>query len=451
MAGPLVVIVGSPNVGKSTLFNRLVGGRPAIVTSEPGATRDRLYGGVRSSSIPFVLVDTGGLFGDENSSLAQGIERQAHSALSAASAVLLVVDGRRGLTAADRELAAMLRPRGVPVLLVVNKLDTPSREALALEFYELGLGDPIPVSAAHGLGIEALLSEIERVLPGRRDLPRSVGSGQEAGPGSVRVALVGRPNVGKSSILNRLVGEERQLVNEGPGTTRDAVDTLLRRNGREYVLVDTAGIRRRGRVQAEVETLAVARAQAAIRRADVVVLVLDACEELAAQDTHIAGYIHEAHRPLVVVANKWDLVEEREVAARAWEATVRERLRFAKEVPILLVSARTGQRVSRILELVDEVHAAGAIRVPTAALNRWLQETTKGQTSGPPGKRPVRFLYATQTGVHPPRFVVFCSDPRSIHFSLRRHLENALRERFGFGPSPVLLRFRSRRPGEQAR
>ncbi len=442
MGGRVVVIVGSPNVGKSALFNRLVGGHPAIVTSEPGTTRDRLCGTVRSVPTPFLLVDTGGLFGGEESTLARGIERQARAALATASAVLLVVDGRQGVTGADHEIAAMLRPRALPVLLVVNKLDTPSREPLALPFFELGMGEPIAVSAAHGLGIERLLTALGRALDERGPSGRK--AQPEADAGAIRVALVGRPNVGKSSILNRLVGEERQLVSEGPGTTRDAVDTAVRRNRREFILVDTAGIRRRGRVQAGAEVEALARAKASIRRADVVVLVLAASEEFAVQDAHIAGYVREAHRPLVVVVNKWDLIDGREDAARVWERNLRERLRFAKKTPILLASAKTNQRVFRILDLVGEVHAAGAIRVPTPDLNRWLRETTRTESTGPRGKRPVRFLYATQTGIHPPRFVMFCTDSQRVHASLRRHLENALGERFGFGASPVLLRFRDR-------
>jgi GTP-binding protein len=436
-----VAIVGAPNVGKSTLFNRLVGGRTAIVTDEPGVTRDRLYGVVRRDAPAFRVVDTGGIVVGEGTPLARDILRQAETALSEAAAVLFVVDARAGLTRLDREVASLLRKRSLPLVLVANKVDAESVEPLVSELYEIGLGDPAPVSAAHGLGIGELLDRVAELVaeaPG----PDAV-SGED--DGLVRIAIVGRPNVGKSSLLNRLVGEERMLVSEIPGTTRDSVDTRIERGDRSYLLVDTAGIRRRGRVQAVVETLSVARSRSSIERADVVALVLDAVSGIVAQDAHVAGYAHDALKPVVLVINKWDLVEHREEAAKAWSEEVRRRFPFLKEAPIVLASARTGQRVSRILDAADDLHRHAGIRVPTPQLNRWLEGEARSERGAPAKGRSVRLFYAAQTGTHPPSFVLFCNDARRIHFSLRRRLENSLRERFDFGPAPIRLAFRSRR------
>jgi GTP-binding protein len=439
---PHVAIVGAPNVGKSTLFNRLVGRRLALVTDEPGVTRDRIYGTAARADRPFRIVDTGGLrfdgvpFGKE-------ILLQAEAALAESSLVLFLVDGRGGLTALDRDIAAVLRKSGAAVLVVVNKIDEARHDVLALEAHGLGLGDPVPISAEHGRGIDALLDAVDRRLEAVGAFAAPPHDG--ASPGAVRIALVGRPNVGKSSILNRLVGEERMVVSTVPGTTRDAVDTVLERGGRRYVLVDTAGLRRPGRVRETVESLSVMRARKAIDAADVVVLVLDGSTPLAAQDTHIAGEAADAARPIVVAVNKWDLVPEREARAKAWEADLRARLKFVKEVPIVFVSARTGQRVDRILERVDRVYADASRRVATPELNEWLQEEARRDLRAPAKGGSIRLFYGTQTGVRPPRFLLFCNDARRIHFSLRRHLENSLRARFGFGAAPLRLSFRSRR------
>lgn len=439
---PLVAIVGSPNAGKSTLFNRLIRGHHAIVTSEPGATRDRIYGEFRDEAVAFRLVDTGGLSGDTSTPISQGIDRQVRAAVREAEVVLFLVDVRAGVTAMDQEIAAWLRREGKTTLVVCNKADTDSLRNSTSEFFELGLGEPVPISAEEGSGIDGLLESLELLL-GEQPSPAAPETESDAAA-PIRVALVGRPNVGKSSILNRLVGEERQLVTDVPGTTRDAVDTLLERGTERFLLVDTAGIRRSGKVGRNSEAQAVARARTAIRRADVVVLVLDAVEGTAAQDAHIAGYAHEAGRPLIVAVNKWDRVEDREESAKEWERQIRERLRFAKSAPFVLVSAVSGQRVTKILDLAAEVHAAGGIRVATGPLNRWLQEAARHEMGAPALGRSVKLYYATQTGVHPPRFVLFCSHPDRVHFSLRRFLENGLRERFGFGPAAILLTFRGR-------
>jgi GTP-binding protein len=444
VALPLVAIVGAPNIGKSTLFNRLVGWRKAIVTDEPGVTRDRNYGEVTRGPVPFRVVDTGGLTPSTSAPFAREIEDQASEALNEAACVLFMVDARAGATAVDREVAAFLRRRSVPVLVVANKVDSPAQDDLIHELFELGLGQPYPVSAAHGRGVEELLEAVaERLEDGSSAAPPD--PADETVPPPLRVAIVGRPNVGKSSILNHLLGEDRVLVSEIPGTTRDAIDTLLERDGMRFLLVDTAGMRRKGKVRLSAEASSVVLARRSMERADVVVLVLDGSRELAAQDAHIAGYAVDAHRPMVVAVNKWDLVDERERAAKDWSERIRHRLRFAKEVPIVLISAKTGQRVERLLDLAGKVHAAGGIRVPTPELNRWLQDVSRSERAAPARGRSIRLYYATQTGVHPPRFVLFCNEPRHVHFSLRRFLLNSLRQRFGFGPAPIKLEFRARR------
>lgn len=445
MSQPLVAIVGAPNVGKSTLFNRLVGRRTAIVTDEPGVTRDRLYGQVDAGPRPFRLVDTGGLTPSTAAPFAREIARQAEAAMGEAALILFLVDARAGITAVEREVADGLRRRAVPVLLVANKVDSPKVAHLVHDLFELGLGDPVPVSAEHALGIEELLERIAaRIGPE---------SEQSAGPDSARdtrrVAIVGRPNVGKSSLLNRLVGEERALVSEIPGTTRDSVDSLLAFGERRYLLIDTAGIRRRGRVQRAAERFSVARARKNIERCDVAVLVLDAADGFAAQDAHIAGYIQDALKPMVVAVNKWDLVEGREEQAKRWLDTMRRRLKFAKKAPLLLISAKTGQRVSRLLDLVDELWDASNTSIGTPELNRWLQEVAAPAMQAPVRGGSLRLFYATQTAVRPPTFLVFCNDTRLLHFSFRRHLENALRERFDLGGAPVRFLFRSRREGHK--
>lgn len=441
---PLVAIVGAPNVGKSTLFNRLVRERKSIVTDEPGVTRDRIYGRVDDARVPFRLVDTGGLTPSTEAPFAREIERQAASAMEEAALILFVVDVR-ATTAVDLEVAARLRRAKVPVLLVANKADTEAQEIEAQALHGLGLDGPLCVASEHGRGIgellDAICDRLEAAGAGRGDAPGEEAPEEEP----VKIAIVGKPNVGKSSIVNRLLGEERVLVSDVPGTTRDAVDSLLIRDGRRFLLVDTAGIRRKGKVRRTAETLSVVRARHAIERADVVVLVLDATEEIGAQDLHIAGYASDAARPIVVAVNKWDLADEREAAAKDWEHRVRTRLKFVKQTPVVFLSARTGQRAARILDLALAVHRAGGTKVPTPELNRWLQGVADAERSAPARGRSIRMFYAAQTGTHPPRFLIFCNDAAHVHFSLRRHLENSLRDRFDFGPAPIRLTFRSRR------
>jgi GTP-binding protein len=443
---PIVAVVGRPNVGKSTLFNRLVGRRRALVTDEPGVTRDRLYGSVRSRAAEFALVDTGGISGDSEAVLARGIEGQARAAIDEAAAIVFVVDGRVGRSPLDEEVAAFLRRRGKPVIVAVNKSEFRHAEGTAdAEFSDFGFDRPVPISAEHGDGIDDLLDRIAVAIGAVE--PRGEGSGGAA-PG-LRVAIVGRPNVGKSSILNRLLGTDRVLVSDLPGTTRDAVDSVLERDGKAFVLVDTAGIRKRAKWTRSAERLAVVAAKKAIERAEVVVFVLDATEPLTSQDTHIAAIVEGASRPFVLVVNKWDLAADREEMVKSWEREIRSRLHFAGKAPIVFTSAKSGQRIHRILDAALEVHEAAGRRVPTPELNRWLSRQAERERANPAAGKSIRLFYATQTGVHPPRFVLFCNDARRVHFSLRRRLENDLRASFGFGPAPIRLSFRSRR--ERAR
>lgn len=444
MSLPVVAIVGVPNVGKSTLFNRLVGRRQAIVTAEPGVTRDRQYGDVRTSERVFRVVDTGGMTPGTVAPFAAEIEQQVEAALAEAALVLFVVDGRRDPAALDHALAERFRRARRPVLLVANKIDTPAAESLVHELHGLGLGAPCAVSAEHGRNLSELLDQIAARLgpppPNAEDAPRA----------AVAIALVGRPNVGKSSLLNRLVGAERMVVSEIPGTTRDAIDTQLEFDGRRYRIIDTAGMRRRGKLGRGAERHAVGTAERSIAGCDVAVLVLDASAGLAAQDAHIAGQVHDAGKPIVVAVNKWDLVSEREEQARVWRVKVEQDLPFLGAAPLLLISARTGQRVTVILDRVDELHAAAGTWIPTPALNDWLQSLRGATGNAPAASHGLRLYYAAQTGIRPPTVIVFCNDPRRAHFSVRRHLANSLRRRFDLGPIPLRFDLRSRRAARRA-
>ena len=440
---PVVALVGAPNVGKSTLFNRLIGSRRAIVTDLPGLTRDRIHGVVKTGGRVFRLYDTGGLTGAEERGpsgseprdwMASAIRAQTLAAIEESRALALVVDARAGLTAIDRDLARLLRERGKPVVLVVNKVDEPERPALWAEFHALGFERVAAISAEHGLGIAELLDEIEAVAG---PLPLEE---EGSGTGPVSVAVVGRPNVGKSSLVNRLLRAERLTVSEVPGTTRDAVDILVTRPGGSWRFIDTAGIRRKGKTTEHADVLSVVSARRSLERADVVVVVLDASAPLTAQDQTIAGYVSDARRPMIFVGNKWDLVAEPEERTDTLRHEVADRFRFARWAPLLTVSAKTGQRVERLLPLVDEVGRAASHRVSTPELNRFLRE------EGTTGRGP-RLLYITQTGTNPPAFVLFTRDASAVHFSVRRRLENRLRERFGIGPVPIIVKIRGRSGG----
>jgi len=436
---PLATLVGAPNVGKSTLFNRLVGRRRAIVTDRPGITRDRIYGSVRSGGRLFSICDTGGLLPGRTDEIAALVRKQTEEAIGESHLLIFVVDGRTGLTPLDEQLARLLRERGRPVLVAVNKMDDPgSHSTDSAEYHRLGFGSPVPISAEHGLGIADLLSRIEEMLG---PLPEDAAAEREA---EIRVAVVGRPNVGKSSLVNRMLRSERVTVSEIPGTTRDAVDTLIARGEKRYRIIDTAGIRRKGKTIELADKLSVIVARKSLENADVVLLVLEATSPLTAQDMTIAGYAVESHRPFAIVMNKWDLAVEPEEAASVLKKQVSARFRFARYAPLLMVSAATGLRVERLFGVIDEIDAAARIRLPTRELNQFLRE---GGAAGPG----VSLLYMTQTGTRPPSFLIFANDASRVHFSIRRRIENRLRERFNIGPTPVVIRIRSRSRGRGAR
>ena len=432
---PVVAIVGRPNVGKSTLFNRLLRGRRAIVEDVPGTTRDRLYGEAEYRDRQFVLVDTGGLVPAAREGYSALIREQVEAAMEEADVFLFVVDAVAGVTGMDAEIAEVLRRAERPVLLLANKVDNEARGEGAVEFFELALGEPMPVSAYHGLGVREVLDRLRELLPE---------SLAEAPADELRLAVVGRPNVGKSALVNAILGEERVIVSEESGTTRDAVDTPFVYREKALVLIDTAGLRRRGRVERGVEKHSVMRARQAIERCDVAVLVLDATENLAAQDLHVGGYVADAVKGMIVAVNKWDLVEDSEESREAFARRVLRRLRFTPWAPLAFVSAKTGLNVDGLLDLALEIGETRSLRIPTSEVNAALREAVAANPPPSPGKRPVRIKYATQAEVRPPTFVFFTNAAGLIHFSYRRYLENVLRKRFGFEGTAIKLEFRSR-------
>lgn len=435
---PTVAIVGRPNVGKSSLFNRMARERIAIVADEPGTTRDRVTALVTRDERALILVDTGGLVLDHDRGMNRAVREQVLTAVAEADLLLFVLDVTAGTVPADEEVAALLRTSGKPVLLVANKADSPKRESLAVEFHRLGLGEPLPVSAHHNLGMDDLWDRILALLPAP---PEEAAAPEE---GTMSVAIIGRPNVGKSSLVNAILGERRVVVDETPGTTRDAVDTPFTYKDRRYVLIDTAGLRRRGHIETGVETFSAMRAMQAIERADVAVLVLDAADLLAAQDLHVAGYVQKAFKGLVLVINKWDLVEAKIVDRGGLEATVRERLKFFPDVPLLFTSALEGTGVLEVLEAVARVYTERLKRVTTGQINRMLLNAVGAHPPPSAGHRRLQIYYGTQAEVNPPTFVFFANYPALIHFSYRRYLENAIRRNFGFQGTAIRLVFKGR-------
>jgi GTP-binding protein len=431
---PLVALVGRPNVGKSTLFNRIIGERRAIIQDEPGTTRDRNYGEGEWLGREFLVVDTGGLLLRDEDHFAPRIRQQALAAMEEADAIVFVVDAKDGLTTADREVAELLRTTTKPVVLAANKAESHERRMNAVEFYELGIGEPITITAQHGTGVGDLLDEVVAVLP-----PRTVEDEEDE---SIRVAIVGRPNVGKSSLLNKLLREERVMVSPIAGTTRDAIDTALTWEGQPFTLIDTAGIRRRGKVEHGVEYVSVLGAMKALERADVALLLIDAVDGVTAQDTHVAGYILENYKSVVVVVNKWDAIEKDTHTMPEYEARVREELAFMPYVPVMFISALTGQRVNKVLEMVQLVYAERHKRVPTAELNRLMRDVTTRHAPPTQGNRKLRFRFATQAEVSPPTFVFFVNHEEMVHFSYQRYIENNLREQYKFVGTPIRMRFR---------
>jgi len=431
---PIVAIIGRQNVGKSTLLNRVAGERIAIVEDLPGTTRDRILVSVLWQGTEFTMVDTGGLEAKPQSTVAQGVREQVEVAIAEADVIIFMVDVRDGVIPLDLEIADMLRQASKPLLLVANKADNAKLENEAVEFYELGLGEPLPISAHHGRGTAELLDRIITWLP----VPSLV----EAEPEVVKVAIVGRPNVGKSMLLNALLDEERAIVDETPGTTRDAIDTLFDFQGQSVLLIDTSGIRRRGRLGVGVERYSVIRALRAIDRADVALLVIDATEPFTAQDMHIAGYIQQAVKGVVLVVNKWDLVADKNITE--WNRYIRSQLKFMPYAPVLYTSAKFGQGVDRIMPQVGQVYQERLKRLPTAVVNGVVQQVVAAHNLPRSGGKRLKILYATQAEVNPPTFVFFVNDAKLIHFSYKRYLENKLRQSFGFVGTPLRLVFKIR-------
>ena len=433
---PIIAIVGRPNVGKSTLFNRLVGRRKAIVDDRPGVTRDRNYALVERYDTPFTLIDTGGFEPVTDDRLLQQMREQSQLAMEEADIILFVMDGRQGLTEADRTVAGMLRRVDKPVFYVVNKVDGEKQELDTSDFYRLGIGEVWPLSAEHGRGVEDLMDEVLPLLP-RRETPAEETA-------VTRIAVVGRPNVGKSSLVNQLLGYERVVANPTPGTTRDAVDTPLTWHRKPFLLIDTAGIRRKGRISLKIETYSVVDALRSLDRADVALIVLNAEEGITEQDSKIAGYAYEAGRACIFVVNKWDTLVKDNSSVGKFVDRIRTDFKYLPFAPILFISAKTGQRISSVMAEVNKVMGEYRKRVGTGELNRVIAAATGAHPPPVVQGRRLKIYYATQVSTKPPTFTLFVSKPEGIHFSYERYLANKIREAFGFNGTPIRLLFRGK-------
>lgn len=436
------MLVGRPNVGKSTLFNRITGTRRAIVTDVPGTTRDLIEATANWQGVEFSLLDTGGMFGATEDPLHELVAEKGQAAIAAADLLVVVLDGQQGLVPGDRDIVSRLRTTGKPILAAVNKIDAKKARDAVVQFYELGLDPVFEISGEHGLGVHELLDEIVTRL---RRAPAA--APQEREERETAIAVVGRPNAGKSSLVNRLLREERMLVSDVPGTTRDAVDAVVRWHRRAFRIVDTAGMRRPGKVgrAGPLESLSVLVARRAVERADVVILVIDSTVGATDQDAAIAGEADRLGCGIIIAANKWDLMKDRGPGfAREFDAQLRHKLKFLDYAPVLHLSAATGERLPKLLEWVDKVAAARLKRVPTAEVNRFVQAVTAVHPPASPGRRQVRILYAAQTGVAPPTFVFFTNVATSFHFSYERFLVNQIRDAFGFVGTPIRIQVRRR-------
>ncbi len=441
MSKPIVAIVGRPNVGKSTLFNALAGGKISIVRDTPGVTRDRIYADCTWLNYNFTLIDTGGIEPDTKDIILSQMREQAQIAIDTADVIVFITDVRQGLQDADAKVADMLRRSAKPVVLAVNKVDSFEKfQADVYEFYNLGIGDPVPVSAAGRLGIGELLDEVVRHFP--------AGTGAEEEDERPRVAIVGKPNVGKSSIVNRLLGENRVIVSDIAGTTRDAIDTVIKRNGREYVFIDTAGLRRKSKVKEELERYSIIRTVTAVERADVVVLVIDATEGVTEQDAKIAGIAHERGKGMIIAVNKWDAVEKDNSTVNKFSAKIREILSFMPYADILYISALSGQRLPKLFDHIDVVIENQNLRIATGVLNEILMEAVALQQPPSDRGRRLKIFYMTQVAVKPPTFVLFVNDKELMHFSYTRYLENRIRDAFGFGGTSLRFITRERKEKE---
>lgn len=438
LSKPVVAIVGRPNVGKSLLFNKIVEKRHAIVEDTPGVTRDRIYADAEWRSRPFTVIDTGGIEPHADSEILRFMREQAFIAIDHADVVVLLCDVRTGVTAADQEVADMLKRAKKPIVLCVNKLDTPGDPPPDFyEFYNLGLGDPVGVSAVHSYGLGDLLDACFDYFPPAEE-------GEESEEAGIRVAVIGKPNAGKSSLINRVTGEERVIVSDIPGTTRDSIDSVVMRGEEKYVFIDTAGIRRKSRVDEAIEKFSVLRAQMAVERADVCLIMIDAQDGVTEQDTKVAGLAHENGKAAVIVVNKWDLIEKETGTQAEYEKKVRAQLAYMTYAPVVFISAKTGLRVDTLYDVIKQVYAASTTRITTGTLNAILAEATaRVQPPTDKGRR-LKVYYMTQVGIQPPAFVCFCNDARLFHFSYLRYLENKIREVFGLQGTPIRMIVRQR-------
>lgn len=442
MGKPIVAIVGRPNVGKSTLFNIFANSRISIVEDTPGVTRDRLYADTEWLDNEFMMVDTGGIEIMNTDKIAVSIRQQAQIAIAEADVILFVCDARAGITHEDAEVAKMLRQSKKPIVLAINKADSPKQEMEIFEFYNLGIGEPIPVSAANHLGLGDLLDAVVEKFP------ETSAYGEDGNEDEIKVALIGRPNVGKSSIFNTLVGEERSIVSDVAGTTRDAIDTPVIREGQNFLFIDTAGMRRKARIDEPIEKYSIIRSLRAVDRSDVVLMVIDAIDGVTEQDKKIAGYAHEAGKGIVLVVNKWDLYDKDNTSTLRYTENLRRELVFMQYAPVVFVSAMTKQRIHRLPEVIHYVAEQNAMRISTSVLNQVVEDAIA--INPPPtekGQR-LKILYATQVKIKPPTFVIFVNEPEIMHFSYQRYLENKLREAFGFEGTPLQMIIRGKNEEE---
>ncbi|NLP29314.1 MAG: ribosome biogenesis GTPase Der [Clostridia bacterium] len=437
MGKPIVAIVGRPNVGKSTLFNKLAGKRISIVEDTPGVTRDRVYAEADWLRHNFTIIDTGGIEPESEDIIVSQMRRQAQIAIETADVIIFIVDGKEGLTAADKEVAQMLRKSKKPIVLVVNKIDSLKDEDNAYEFYNLGIGDPITISASQGLGLGDMLDKVVEHFDSVH--------GDEEEDEIVRIAFMGKPNVGKSSLINKLLGEERVIVSDVPGTTRDAIDSYLESEEGKFILIDTAGLRRKSKVKEEIERYSVIRTLTAIERADVCILMIDANEGVTEQDEKIVGYAHEMNKAIVVIVNKWDLIEKDDKTMINFKKDIESKLKFINYAPYLFISAKTGQRVHKVLEIAKKCYESYSRRISTGILNEVINKAVLMREPPIVGLKRLKIYYVTQVGTKPPTFVFFINDYKTLHFSYERYLENQLRSSFDFKGTGIKLQFRERK------
>ena len=437
MSKPIVAMVGRPNVGKSTLFNKLAGKRISIVLDTPGVTRDRVYAESEWLNRKFTMIDTAGIEPESSDIIVKQMRRQAQIAIEMADVIVYVVDGKEGLTAADQEVAQMLRKSKKPVVLVVNKIDRLALEENSYEFYNLGIGDPITISASQGLGLGDMLDEVVKYF--------NDPSEDEEDDEYIRIAMIGKPNVGKSSLINRLLGEERVIVSNVPGTTRDSIDSYLETEDGKFILVDTAGLRRKSKVKEEIERYSVIRTYAAIEKADVAILVIDAEQGITEQDEKIIGYAHEMNKAIMVVVNKWDLIEKDDKTLSNYQKDLQQKLKFMPYAKYLFISALTGQRVHKILSTAKYCYDNYSKRVSTGLLNDVISKAVLMKEPPVVALKRLKIYYATQVATKPPKFVFFVNDPNLLHFSYGRYLENQLRESFDFDGTGIEIEYRARK------